>query len=214
MNTFEPFDWTVVIGGSWNPAILTPGGIATRLYQLHEDTSVEVQVPINCLGPPRVVHDGLVVTVSSTRLVIGMDTCNNVSMEKALKVARVALNALPETPVSAAGYNIRYKGSAQETTLPDMTQATTDAFSDGGLIINSQGILAQLKHEQGVVNLKAVVSENNTLDVELNFHRASVRHVDLLDWLDISMEEVDSAVLRVAKSIAMPLQEGSYVGNI
>ncbi len=43
-----PFDWNVVIIGSWNPAILTPQGITTRLLQLEAGTPVEVQVSLDC----------------------------------------------------------------------------------------------------------------------------------------------------------------------
>jgi hypothetical protein len=50
----EPFDWNVVIAAYWNRAILTPNGIAKRLFKIPEGTAMEVEVPVDLLEPPQV----------------------------------------------------------------------------------------------------------------------------------------------------------------
>src|SRR6516165_8300462 len=65
-----PCEWNVVVMGRWNRAILTPQGIATRLFQLPLNTSIGVEVPMDGIGPYRVSHDRLVVMVSEAWLIV------------------------------------------------------------------------------------------------------------------------------------------------
>jgi hypothetical protein len=55
----QPFNWDVVIVGFWNRAILTPNGIAKRLFKLPEGSGIEVLVPVNSLEPSQVKHNGI-----------------------------------------------------------------------------------------------------------------------------------------------------------
>jgi hypothetical protein len=50
----KPYDWNVVVLGHWNQAILTPQGIAERLFQLPSETEIGIEVPMDAIGPFRV----------------------------------------------------------------------------------------------------------------------------------------------------------------
>ena len=52
----QPADWSVVILGRWNRAILTPNGIAKRLFKLAEAKQVLVAVPLDGVSPYMVRH--------------------------------------------------------------------------------------------------------------------------------------------------------------
>ena len=48
----QPSEWSVIILGAWNPAILTPGGIAQRIFKgACGEHPVDVQVPLDGLAP-------------------------------------------------------------------------------------------------------------------------------------------------------------------
>ncbi|MET0110029.1 MAG: hypothetical protein ABW084_14095 [Candidatus Thiodiazotropha sp.] len=65
-----PIDWNIVVVGAWNVAILTPEGIARRLFNLEPGTPIEVQVAMDVGAPIRVRHDNIIVQPSPTSLVI------------------------------------------------------------------------------------------------------------------------------------------------
>src|SRR5262245_15714431 len=107
----EPYDWNVVVLGRWNRAILTPQGIASRLFQLPPETEIGIEVPIDAIGPFRVSHGKLTVMVSEAQLMVEARENNFPSLERAMRVARRAMEDLPRTPVFAAGFNIRVQGA-------------------------------------------------------------------------------------------------------
>src|SRR5437867_4460257 len=98
-----PADWNVIVIGRWNRAILTPQGIVTRLFQLPPETDVGIEVPMDAIGPYRVIHDGLVVMVSSSQLIVETQEHSFPSLQRAMHIASRAMTSLPETPMRAAG---------------------------------------------------------------------------------------------------------------
>jgi hypothetical protein len=52
----SPERWSVVIIGRWNRAILTPAGIAKRVFGEPETKLMDVEVPLDGLSPYRVRH--------------------------------------------------------------------------------------------------------------------------------------------------------------
>src|SRR5438128_129219 len=107
----ETYDWNVVVLGHWNRAILTPQGIASRLFQLPPETEIGIEVPMDAIGPFRIANGDLTVMVGTSQLMVEARENNFSSLERAMRVARRAMENLPETPVVAAGFNIRAQGT-------------------------------------------------------------------------------------------------------
>ena len=114
-----PVEWSVVIVGRWNRGILTPTGIITRLFEEPLGTPFSVEVPADAIGPPRVHHAGLMVTADWGRLVVELEENNFAQLGKAAAIAVIAIESLPVTPISAAGFNICYRTSLDD---PKATQ--------------------------------------------------------------------------------------------
>src|SRR4051812_42213395 len=113
----EPGDWNVVVVGRWNRSILTPQGIASRLLQLPPGTEVGIEVPMDAIWPYRVSYGDLVIMVSEQQLIVEAAENSFPSLQRAMRVVYRAMQNLPETPVFAAGFNIRCKGSVEDETL-------------------------------------------------------------------------------------------------
>lgn len=207
MSFHEPIEWNVVLVGAWNRAILTPGGIATRLFKLPDGDPVEVLVPIEGLEPPKVSHDGLTVVASSSRLIVEVKTPGFDSIEKARTIACSALSSLPDTPVTAAGFNIRYRGPSEDTSFPEITRSQIAIFSDCGYEISSNGLLLQLKFGQGVINVKGVIDADGMLILELNFHKDSKQASELIEWLSTDTDVIRSEVERLIEALGLSTQE-------
>jgi len=192
----SPSDWNVILLGAWNLAILTPDGISRRLFELEPGTPLEIQVPITGHGqaPIRVIHSGLVVEPTSGRLSVTPQEPTEQGLRDAVAVAGKALESLPETPVSAAGINIRYKFD----TVPDelvtiQTSTIDDQLAVAGSRIRSRALERALEWNEGVINLTARSNGDGSALLSLNFHRDSLTGPDLLAWLRRVDEMLESA---------------------
>jgi len=215
----EPFNWDVVIIGHWNRAILTPNGIAKRLFKLPEGTGIEASIPVNVFGPVQVKHDGIIVIVEAQRIVVATENPSYKALKRAMETACNALEDLPETPVFAAGFNVRFKIYEQEQPLEleEITQASLDTdLSDAGYEIISKGLTRRVRtkeniFKEGVLNLLILKEENNTFRIELNFHRDSNTVADLIKWLKISEEDLKKSVNEILKNASsLKLEEIEY----
>src|SRR5689334_6777240 len=129
--TIAPHDWSVIVIGHWNRAILTPSGIARRLLGLPEQTPVEVEIALDAFLPYRVRHGIVTVTAGSDRLHIQPVRFNYDALAESMRVASEALRTLPETPVFAAGFNVNFKTEDYVEALTAVTaHQLDDRFSD------------------------------------------------------------------------------------
>ena len=198
--SIEGTNWNVVVAGYWNPAILTPSGIAHRLFGLAPGTPVLIEVPVEGLAPYRVKHENLTVTAELGRLVISADTPRYELLERAKQIAAKAVEGLPETPLTAAGYNVRVKVSDPGDDLFMGAQSSVDAsLSDAGFAIESRGLRRALKIGDGVLNFTLQQGEDVT--VELNFHRQSHDRDDLVNWLRYPINKVEEDVALILEKV-------------
>lgn len=180
----QPNNWNIIISGAWNLAILTPNGISKRLFDLPTGTPLEVQVAIDQPGPYRVVHDGVTVAPSPQQLELSVQTNDLASLEKASQIGRKALNVLPETPVAAAGINIRYFLNDFSDKLLDLLKTPIDdVYSDENFTISNSITQRSLELNPGVINIEINQGRDGSGVVLMNFHCASSLPNELDQWL-------------------------------
>jgi hypothetical protein len=203
----EAYDWNVIVTGSWNRAILNPGGIAKRLFGLEQGTPIEVLVEIDGLGPPRVRYDGFTVVPDAGRLVISTGDNKYTRIEKAREMAIKTIVSLPETPLTAAGFNIRVRVEEPPESIIKVTSPEIDnLFSDNDFIIDERRLHRSLKWKNGILNVNIIYK--NDLKVELNFHRSSSKTEDLIAWLNIPIAEVAEATDNIFEKVMnIPIKE-------
>lgn len=203
-----PFEWNVVIVGSWNEAILTPDGIRKRLYQLPEGTPVEIQVAVDRPAPHRVHYNGLTVTPSSSVLVISVDQCDSQSLKNACDLAKNAMSALPETPLTAAGINFRYQIEELPDELLKLIEIPIDeSFSDSGHEIRKRSIQRALEFPPGVINIELSQEQTTEGKLLLNFHLDSQEMAILEKWLS-RVDEFFVKTQELLSIIKIPAPEG------
>lgn len=193
-----PSDWSVVVVGFWNRAILTPAGIVRRLYGLPEDTPVEVEVALDAIAPHRVKHDHVTVMAGSDRLIVSPDICNYATLDTALRVARTALRSLPETPVLAAGFNLKYKSERHIESLAAVTAHNWDErLSDEGYTIDSRLINRALNWRDGQIRVSVAQEPDLSFSIALNFDLRSNSADRLHDWLAVPIRDVQEQTERI-----------------
>jgi hypothetical protein len=187
----EPSTWNAVVIGAWNRAILTPDGVRRRLFELPEATPIELEVAVDLPGPFRVGHDGLIVIPAPGRLEVAVRIASPAALQRACVVCQRALASLPETPVSAAGVNIRYRLTEIPDAVLDLVRAPLDeALSDAGYEVPGSTIKRSVSLPPGVVNVQVGQTQTGGGTLEFNFHRESSVHRDLREWLGRAEEFV------------------------
>jgi len=191
----EPSVWNVVVNGAWNTAILSPDGVRKRLFQLADGTPIELQVAIDRPGHFRISHDGLAVIPTSSRLEVAVANGNRADLRRAAAICQQAIAELPETPVTAAGVNVRFNFDD----LPDDVLARVRAPLDDGLahtgceIVNATISRAVTFHD-GVVNLTVSHSPEGNGTLRFNFRRDSKDPRELSTWVGQADEFVNQAI--------------------
>ncbi len=193
-------DWSVVVAGSWNRAILTPAGIQGRIFQLAADAPVEVMVPIDVLAPFQVTHDGFSVAVHSSRLVVALTEPTFERLFQAQTFARNAINSLPETPYFGVGINI---GFASNDAVPEIDNLLSenefdDRLADNELHISGRRFGRQLVWNDGKVNLNVSRDEGDNRKVSLNIERTSTNNQELIGWLETPSQQIEELVQTIS----------------
>jgi hypothetical protein len=199
----EPFDWNVVVAGYWNPAILTPSWIARRLFELDEGTPIAVEVPMDGFAPHRVRHKGIIVTAETGRLVLMLEVPNLKNLEHARQIAIRAMEKLPETPLTAGGFNIRFKLDDPPEKLLKATTADVDKLlSDADFAIKTMSIRRSIEYGQGFLNLDISQKDGADTKMEFNFHRQSSVIAELRQWFETPCDDVKTVCTTILEKIA------------
>ncbi|HET7789015.1 MAG TPA: hypothetical protein VFL36_23785 [Myxococcales bacterium] len=194
--------------GAWNLAILTPDGIARRLFQLERGTPVEVQVAIDQQAPVRVLHDGLIVIPSRNSLLVQPQTAGTRGLQAAARIVARAIRSLPETPMTAAGVNVRYRLDPVPDELIRVVESTIDPrLADARFVIQYRGLLRQLGWNEGVINCEWH-HERNESRVAYNFHLGSTEIQRLAAWVERCDEMVAAASQLTTGSLNVEIAEG------
>ena len=184
---FEPSNWNVIVVGRWNRAILTPNGIVTRLFVYPEKTEVSIEVPLDAIGPFKVHCDDLIVAAGTNALVIEMEKNDVDSLKLAKNIAVRAIEKLPETPITAAGFNIRYTLPQGDRLISCIEHVIASPLDDQ-LAESSQDIRARestrrIGWRRGTIGIETAI-QNDTADLAFNFDCRDDR-ADMIDWLEI-----------------------------
>jgi len=196
--SFKPTNWSVVILGRWNRAILTPAGMAKRLFNLPNETPINIEVPIDGIGPYRVKNEKLIVSTDGTRLIIALEQQDYETLEHAKEIAIRALKKLPETPVSAAGFNIRFHSQTIGANLVSLTKSKIDELiSDQDYTITTSILNRSLNYEQGHINLEIGEKPQGEYNILMNFERRSQSPTDLIEWLEKPMTNIEEQITKI-----------------
>ena len=194
----KALDWSVVVIGRWNQSILTPVGIANRLFKLDKNTPVEVSLAIDVMLPPVVTHDNLRVTAGSNRLIIEPLSRSYAQLERARELAKNALESLPETPIAAVGLNVKYAYEEADDCL-SRVQEITNSELDGAISsldqkISKRSISRSIPMMDGHLNLSVNENEEGHLSIHFNFEFVSQKVEKQREWLTRPIDDFEKEV--------------------
>lgn len=207
--SLEAFKWSVVVVGRWNTAILTPGRIAKKIFLLPTNRDVEVLVPIDGLSLFQVKHPahGIVVVPSDARLQFYLTQQTYEEMDAAKNCAVAALDWLPETPFSAAGFNINFRTNTPSPAQLKLLQCDPIDNELASIdTIQKRSLSRSLNFEDGELNVE-ISGKADLFEVHFNFHLASDEKDALAKWLRVPMPAVQRVVKEVTAKLKLDIQE-------
>jgi hypothetical protein len=206
----EPVEWNVVVAGAWNLAILTPQGVARRLFKLEPDAGVEVEVALDGPAPLRIIHSGIMVIPAARQLIVQPQIPSPESLVRAGEIAANAVMALPETPIHAAGINLRYKfDGLPETLIGALHSGLDDALGEAELRIEGRSMKRTLSWTPGHLNLEIVEGADASGLVVMNYHHAATIPAELSDWLGKTRAVCDHAIAFLQTTLKIKLPKES-----
>lgn len=207
--SFKPTDWSVIIVGRWNQAILTPAGIAKYLFKVQDPKTLEIAVPMDGISPYQVKspNSAIVVTTEINLLRIHLLVKDYDTLCDAMKIGVNALESLPETPVTAAGFNVKFRSSDYDSSQISLVSSDIDGIlSDLSYRILSRTINRSLEYNGGKLNLVITITDSG-FDVTFNFHRDSKDLTDLVQWLQTTKEEIEPKVIEILQALKLEIEE-------
>lgn len=197
--------WDAVVLGNWNKAILSPAGIAQRLFRLESSIPVEVMVPMAGLEPFKVRYRNTIISADWDRLVVSTETPSLTSLIKVMKIAAHAIDELPKTPLAAAGFNLKYELEDPPEEFLDLMKCSLDiCLSEGQFEIASRGSRRALKWKKGKINLDIMLSDDGKYTILFNFDRRSNKPEELIEWLNTNEDDIKGVVERLCGVLQIP----------
>ncbi len=199
-----PVDWNVVVLGRWNRAILTPQGIITELFGQPEETKFGIEVPVDAIGPYKVLYDDLVVIADWNQLIVEAPKNNYESLARAMATAHKAIEALPMTPLSAAGCNVRYRIETKNEQPQPLLEASRHVwdgrFEDAGYPIAQRGLSRTVEWEGGKILVSLSCEQNGPVRLNINFERGGDQGA-MKQWLQTPTEEIRAQVETICRKV-------------
>jgi hypothetical protein len=205
------FDWSVVVRGRWNRAILTPAGIGKHVLGVEPGTAVGVDVPLDGLACYRVrdPDEKLIVTADEARVQILLQDISYDTLELAMKAGARVLDELPVTPVSASGINLCFAFEPAPRAVVPVGDAPMDIkLADAGFKIQARNTTRTVPFEEGLLNVSLRISGAD-LNVLLNLHRSSSTREDIKSWLEKPVSKIREMVTRVLGVLGLEEEEAT-----
>lgn len=102
----------IVCPGSWNKRLFTPAWVATNLFELEKNEIQAVFNPFELdMGYP---HNGVVLLPKDNSLEIKFEKINDETKKYGITLLNQIITLLPQTPIRAIGFNIRYLFKKEE----------------------------------------------------------------------------------------------------
>jgi len=157
--------WSLVIAGRWNTAILSPGWLAKEVFQQAE---IGIMFPVLGFGPIVYQAEDIKIIVSNDSLVFAPQKDTDEILRRIESAAKHILDTLHHTPIMAFGQNFHYIVEGLPAPLTDVLHfSDTERLSTQGKI-GEISLTRTINLDKCDLNLKIVA--DGSCRVELNYH--------------------------------------------
>jgi hypothetical protein len=161
---------TLVLLGTWNPAVFQPGWMARHLFGHPPGEQVRMDQFLVAGDQPKIVNyiDGLGIFVSTQRLEVYLNGFGEKEIAKLEQTAVKLYETLPHTPFGNFGVNFHFVVEAPDPALFDLL-TVNDSLNKSYKITEETFVAAMPLEKDVVLNLSRTVTEKILL-FDFNFH--------------------------------------------
>jgi hypothetical protein len=171
----EPVDdkTTIVIAGSFNPAILSPQWIGKYVLDppITDEFPVEVFAPLGPGPATRFNAPGLAYSPSFQGITFHLEGLDSAARQRVCDMAARILNLLPHTPVTGVGFNFGFRDAnpgVEQLRLLSISPTFAEALGDGAEVVGRNWLNLATWGEAFVTVQTGIRGSEFSLD--LNFH--------------------------------------------
>lgn len=164
-------EWTVVILGKWNQAILQPEWLIRNVFN---DNQVRVEVAVGLAPglPSRITGDEILVLAGEDRLILGLTEVSDGQLRTMERIVVKILALLSHTPVARMGVNFGFSSMISNTwTTQHLPNTFATRISEANLTPTGRSCKWSFKHgdtDNDNLNVNCNLSGDN-IDVKFNF---------------------------------------------
>jgi hypothetical protein len=205
--------WSLVLNGSWNPAILNPNWSTAHLGftgQFH----IEIAVNDPRL-PPRYTCDGIRMVTAEDRMILAPLADDPAALQRMGDVAIRVLEILTHTPITAVGINFEFEVADPPPFVRSLLRSQDEnKIAAADFVINQRELRRRVCRGDTLVSWRFKQPTDADLLIHVNFHRSVDGAIAAANYL--RQEQVIRSrefALRFLKDIyALELGEGDFNG--
>jgi hypothetical protein len=164
-------NWSLVLAGAWNAAILTPDWLSRHLGFPAQGLNLEFPVG-NPTLPVRFRFSEVRMVVLPQVLVLAPLRDEEASLTQMEAYARVLLEHLPHTPVTAVGINFDFTQAEPGEVLRRLFRTTdSSALAERDLVVDSIELRRRMPRCNGWTVSLTLAQTQGVAAANLNFHR-------------------------------------------
>ncbi|MCX7178655.1 MAG: hypothetical protein NTX56_07750 [Proteobacteria bacterium] len=200
--------WTLVIAGAWNPAILSPNWVAKEVLKLAVDSNFQVGMQVAINDPSQPIgfeFEGIAYAPALNVLMFHLKP--ELDREKMVGAAAKILELLPHTPITGIGFN---SGFEIECGIDDLLKSFSagtsipDFLTDADAQLVKQGWGATVATKDRLINMTCKL-EAGKVSIGFNVHMEVTSALSAAEKLRVPglltdiLNDVESILVNVAK---------------
>ena len=190
----------LVLVGTWNKHIFNPDWIGKFLLP---GKNLEVEIPINVDGSPRISAENFRMFVINNKLVFSLRKDDDNILEEIEELSLKIADYLPHTPIVAFGINFLFKCDSNFEKLQDLfSLSDSEKLIEAGCIIDSDQIKHSFIQDNRNINL-TLIKQSDAIKFDFNFH------FDVSNLVEFK-EKINNNKLLHMKQIAISILSDVY----
>ena len=190
----------LVLVGAWNKHIFNPDWIGKFLLP---GKKMEVEIPINVDGSPRISAENFRMFVINNKLVFSLRKDDDNILEEIEELSLKIADYLPHTPIVTFGINFLFKCDSNFDKLQDLfSLSDSEKLIEAGCIINSDQIKHSFIQDNRNINL-TLIKQSDAIKFDFNFH------FDVSNLVEFK-EKINNNKLLHMKQIAISILSDVY----